>query len=1065
MKAKQNYIFNIATAIGTAVPLLIAAQPGAAMAALSAAAPSLLACFKKESEDSLTALKWNLLLQAYALALSKLLAGGAVRRVPVESELKTLIDTLVSRASMIAQADTSLITVDMFYAPLKVAFLRDAARRIYDELEIFGIEMTRTECRALFERTMFEALRQVKDANASDFLRLEQSLSGPFMEASEKRAALARHHQAIIHSFSLKPIFGQEDSGVTLSDVYVRQRCLWNTKISSSESKNETIKLNDDRGFFQDEKHPEKWAYPLHVGDMHKEIKKWLGAREQTDTLRLIAGGPGSGKSTFARALAVELIDEDEFDILFVPLQEIEATGQFQQRIDTLFRDRTDLGLDRVPNPLKWLGQRNDDGTAPTRPLLLLCDGLDEIAPPDSPEANAVTTDFIQSLRHWLANRNSGGFYACALVLGRTISAQEAFRKASVDTSALLRVGGLTPIDQSAEWKYAEHMDIAHDPDEVSYLDQRIEFWHKWCSVNPDADQELPEALDDEKTAAVELRDLTAEPLLLYLLIWTGYLGERWREAAENRNNVYEEIFRQIYVRRWGASWGGARANLSSGGHVGTANLDFENYILLQEALGLAAWPSGGRTVSVDAFTPLLPTFLGDDRMEDLPPDHQEILKSVALQSYARSVGSHHDGYEFVHKSFGEYLIARAIVTWISQSIKPLRTRISDLKCSKVADDLSKIIWHGPLTSEIARFLRDEIRLRLPSATLARAELDLLVPLTNWLLANGIPVHKEQPAGANYNKIELADARATNVVWNYLQNVASVAYPFESFQNDNALSWSYGPLKMNWQTAFGFVSLVTKLTKPQLLIENGRIATFDYLDLRSQSIIDVNLDFTSLQFEVDGSFEPFSLKTSIRGANFSECNLFSCTFWGADLSFSNFADQTSIKLSFTSSTLIKANFDGAHLGGSSFVSCEMWLSNFARTELGGVKIIECRVENSDFRSSSSMHDGSLLPLYIARSTLNGSDFRGAVFDSAILQECNFTDAKFDEFDASSALFVNTDLSHLYSRSGFKAPTEDRNINISLLEREPDEKKPDQGELNVIFLDSKNVVFCRGSGRD
>jgi hypothetical protein len=46
-----------------------------------------------------------------------------------------------------------------------------------------------------------------------------------------------------------------------------------------------------------------------------------------------------------------------------------------------------------------------------------------------------------------------------------------------------------------------------------------------------------------------ELSDLTVEPLLLYLLIFSGYASYDWENAAENRNRVFEGIFRKVHLR------------------------------------------------------------------------------------------------------------------------------------------------------------------------------------------------------------------------------------------------------------------------------------------------------------------------------------------------------------------------------------------------------------------------------------------------------------------------------------------------------------------------------------
>src|SRR5690606_38642136 len=117
------------------------------------------------------------------------------------------------------------------------------------------------------------------------------------------------------NSFSLKPVFGQEDEGITLSDLYVRQRALW-----VSRERHEGRVQEDDApaelvgsDFFREsDKDPHKWRYLLHVDDLHAAMWTWLRKRDRSEAIRVIAGGPGSGKSTLARALAIEVIDSEE---------------------------------------------------------------------------------------------------------------------------------------------------------------------------------------------------------------------------------------------------------------------------------------------------------------------------------------------------------------------------------------------------------------------------------------------------------------------------------------------------------------------------------------------------------------------------------------------------------------------------------------------------------------------------------------------------------------------------------------------------------------------------------
>lgn len=614
-------IIEIAKAISAAVPLLMLPDQTAVAAAMSASLPSIieaLASLAPQKVNDLDRAAWGIVRAAYAAGLARFFASVELKRRPAGAELETLLSHLLQRADFIVNGTPNTLTIDTLTSPLKLPALRDAAKALTHDIKEYCIGQPVENIRRSFENCLMQGFVDVRNSNPRAFEEIERALSGPLADALEKRRALDRHHEFIIRGFTQKPIFGQEETGITLSDIYVRQRGTWERRVVIDAQSDGNVQSDNGDAFFEETTDKrKKWKTEYHVNGLHETLTAWLASRSADDCIRVIGGGPGSGKSTFAKALAIDVIDEGADDVIFVPLQDIDATGTFQSRIDSLFRSRTELGLDRTESPLNWLGQRDADGKAPHRPLLIVCDGLDEIAPPGSSEAVNVTTDFIQALSSWINNRNSGGLFVRAIVLGRTISAQEAFRKLGMDHRALIRVAGLLPMGEMHEITLAKSQESLVDKDNLIGLDQRLVFWQNWCRAKGISGEPLPEALRNDAPAAIALQELTAEPLLLYLLIWTGYLGDQWEKAADNRNHVYEEIFRQIYRRRWGEVYR-PQGNRVAGGHIGTDGLDQEDFFLLQEALGLASWATGGRTVSNEAFTGMLKIYLSADKREDL---------------------------------------------------------------------------------------------------------------------------------------------------------------------------------------------------------------------------------------------------------------------------------------------------------------------------------------------------------------------------------------------------------------------------------------------------------------
>ena len=77
---------------------------------------------------------------------------------------------------------------------------------------------------------------------------------------------------------------------------------------------------------------------------------------------------------------------------------------------------------------------------------------------------------------------------------------------------------------------------------------------------------------------------LNVEPLLLHLLIIPEFCGDRWEEAAENRNLIYHDILRKVFKRNKDKDLDAYR------------QLEEKHFFELMEVFGLAAFRGNGRT-------------------------------------------------------------------------------------------------------------------------------------------------------------------------------------------------------------------------------------------------------------------------------------------------------------------------------------------------------------------------------------------------------------------------------------------------------------------------------------
>src|SRR5262249_53480524 len=153
----------------------------------------------------------------------------------------------------------------------------------------------------------------------------------------------------------------------------------------------------------------------------------------------------------------------------------------------------------------------------------------------------------------------------------------------------------------------------------LALVDQRPEYWARWAAA-----KDLPPAPPEALTSKA-LSDLTKEPLLAYLLIFSGYVGEHWREASENRNRIYRAIFQKIWKRE---SEKLTRTHIKEAGQA-----CFE---ALMQSLGLAAWRGGGRTGDENTFTIIRDSFMRQDLLSKAKSCKAADLDNVAILFYTR---------------------------------------------------------------------------------------------------------------------------------------------------------------------------------------------------------------------------------------------------------------------------------------------------------------------------------------------------------------------------------------------------------------------------------------------
>jgi hypothetical protein len=461
----------------------------------------------------------------------------------------------------------------------------------------------------------------------------------------------------LIYEFEVRPVFGQETTRLSLSQLYVPLRGYWPKDGAATENR-DIHSLID--------------TYDVSLLD--DELDKWVRSSSEDDFIRLIGGGPGSGKSTTLRAFARRMADRQDVRPLFIPLQHIDLEGDLREAVNRYFADRTSGSFTQAPLSRTAI----EDGP----PLLLIFDGLDELARPGE-AANEVVNLFSTKLTNMISSlRGDGSKSIRVVVSGRMPSFQAAKRYISPPKHGCLEVYGFT---SGEAWNNRS----------LWSLDQRPIWWRQYASL-VGASPEVPPAFTHH-----QLRGITHEPLLCYLLVLSGFATENWEQAAENPNRMYKTLIDSIWHRGWGE--GGAKRQ---GPGRTLSKTDFN---ILMQTIALAAWHGGDTRVATEpAFANAVKIAGAEPAWESFKNDNGPDVTNLALNFYLKATEIGQRGFEFTHKTFGDYLAARAIFD-IAEDLTVLIRR----KVDHAMTDWVAATALGSLSKEVLTFLRDEVRLRM----------------------------------------------------------------------------------------------------------------------------------------------------------------------------------------------------------------------------------------------------------------------------------------------------------------------------------------------------------------
>lgn len=432
------------------------------------------------------------------------------------------------------------------------------------------------------------------------------------------------------------------------------------------------------------------------IVNLEEDVIAWIFNDDIRDTIRLINGGPGSGKSSFLKIISTKIAEERRCKVIFVPLHIISLEKCLDDSINHYLFTTAGISF----NDLLDLREK----------VILIFDGLDELASQGDFGESAARA-FSMELQRTLRLHNSKELKFKAIVSGRDIVIQEERKYLKVEGYEIL--------------PYLVENNKSNDPHKLLSVDQRDIWWEKYGNLKKINIEDTLEKIKSEN-----LKEITAQPLLNYLVAILLEVDGVELSEKTTINQIYEYLLKEVYRRGW--------EQHETYGPI--QSIRYEDFLLILQEISYTAWKNNGRTTSIKGIVEQCKYMninnILDDFTKGLKTDEKSSLTRLLTAFYFKSNESLESvldqTFEFTHKSFSDYLISL-------KTIKYLNNLSEDFQLSKdtnggrgknlleIAEGIITYFKDGKLKDgNILEFIRNQFPCEKDFSTLKSMLLDVV---------------------------------------------------------------------------------------------------------------------------------------------------------------------------------------------------------------------------------------------------------------------------------------------------------------------------------------------------
>ena len=887
------------------------------------------------AHDQPEELAWTLICVALTNAVDELLSETHLAYEQIASRLDALSVQLET-----ALAQQHLEITERFFEDLAyLEIVAELQKELRQWLEETGLDVSQAVAISGRVPTYFVfALHREWQRRPDRYALIYAHIDTPFA------AACAEQHRWVLYNAWLQKQIEEPMvlSSLSLKDVYVPLRAYY---------------TRETRGQQQ-----EKVAV-----DLARSLNQWILEENPKDAVRVISGGPGSGKSSFAKIFAAHHASKNTFPVLFIPLHQLnfEQGKSFQTCINDFVH-------------YTFLKQSPLEPENENMRLLIILDGLDELADQGA-QANVTVQAFLKEMSRVVKLFNLHNARLQIILTGREITVQAFFKGVGKTLHTLPYVVVNKAQQQGAANPYV-------DTENILEIDQRDQWWQRYGAMTNTRYSGIPDRMQYP-----ELTDITSQPLLNYLVA-LSYLQGKLSALTKttNLNKIYADLLEAVYERDYD----------DQGKHSTVSEMSQQDFLHILEMIALSAWHAHKHSATISEVEALCHHHNAKQLLDIFQGSAiagiTQFLASFYFRQSERSSGER--TFEFTHKSFREYLVARRIVS----AMEEIQTGLtSDRSDSRWNEQDALLYWArvcGPaeIDGYLLNFVRNEIALRTVGEL--RQLQATFIHLIDTMLRQSMPMEK-LTSPTDFATRSLWARNSEEALLLVLNACAIITQTVSVIRWPNADSFSTWLKRLQSQKKHREGS-ITAASGLSFLDLSG--ASLDCCDLNGANLERTNLSGAHLY---RSSLEGANLrKANLTAANLQKASLDCACLDGATLDEAVLENASLDSASLIQASLIVADLHCAHLKGASLKQASLNGASLDGANLMGTNLRQAQLEQANF--AGAQLEGTDLE----RACLNEANLEGVCLDSASCIEAQFHKALLDGASCKGTIMVRANLS-------------------------------------------------------